>query len=133
LPTFLNFHRFLLGAEARYHLHARLYGYGRLNVGPAFVRSRLGEEGDGSSLHLNKATMSGALNAGTAVRVAGSRDGRERAVRVHLFVEGGLSFVGGVKLRYEPSEDVPVNADPVELGSLSLGGPQFVFGAMVSL
>lgn len=133
LPTFLNFHRFLLGAEARYHLHPRLYGYGRLNVGPTFVRSRLGGESDVSSLHLKRTGFSGALNVGTAVRIAGSRDGRERAFRVHLFAEGGLSFVSAVELRYEPSEGGALRSDPVELGNLSLGGPQLVFGAMVSL
>lgn len=132
LPTLLSFDRIQVGAEARYHAHARIYGYGRLVMGPTFVRSRLGEDGDAGALELKKSGFSAALTAGSAVRVAGSRDGRERAFRVHLFFEGGFSFGSATKLHYEIPEGGALRAEGVDLGSLSLSGPVIALGGMVS-
>ncbi len=132
LPTLLRVGRALLGAEARYHVQPWIFGYGRLQLGPSFRHSTVGEPASDTLLELSRAGFAGAAALGGAMRVAGSRDGRERLPRLHLFVEAGYAFSSALSLTYEIKDDDVLRPEPVDLGRLSLNGALVSGGAMVS-
>jgi hypothetical protein len=132
LPSFLGVSRLHVGGEARYHLVPRAYAYGRLDLGAFLARSRLGEADANTRMELEEAGVSGVLSVGSAVRVAGSPDGRTRAPRLHLFVEGGVEYDSPLTLTFEMVSEGALRPAPVELGTLSLGGPRIALGALVS-
>jgi hypothetical protein len=132
IPTTLRVHTGTLGGEVRYHLDPRVYSYGRLDLGAWYAQSYLGEADDPMQMSLQGVGFSGDLSLGTAVRVLGSPDGRVRAPRAHLFIEGGLGYDTPLSLVYEMSESGALRPAPVDLGALSLGGPRLALGAMVS-
>lgn len=132
LPSFLRASRVHGGAEARYHFVPRLYAYGRIDLGAFFAESRLGEADAPTRMRLRDGGFSGGAHLGGAVRVAGCPDGRLRAPRLHLFAEGGLEYDSSIDLTYEMAEEGALRPAPVELGTLSLGGPRVALGALVS-
>lgn len=132
VPTSMTLNRFQLGAEGRYHFLHRLAGYGRFSTGLALMSSRLGEAGEFTEMTMSQALFTGALTAGAAFRFAGSRDGRERAVRAHLFFEAGYSYVSRAKLNYEMNESGPLRPESVDLGNLSLSGAEISAGLILS-
>ncbi len=131
-PSFLGVSHLLVGAETRYHFLPRLYSYARLDLGAFLARSHIGEVDEPGLLEQEGAGFSGGLSVGGAARVAGSPDGRTRAPRLHLFAETGLFYSAPLSLNYEMSTEGALRPAPVDLGTLSLGGPRIVAGAMVS-
>lgn len=131
-PSSLTYSRMHLGGEARYHIVPRIYSYARLDLGAFVARSRIGETGSPTRLQLDGAGLSGAVNLGAAVRVAGSADGRVRSPRVHLFTEGGVGYASPLSLHYEMAPEGALRPAPVHLGKLSAGGPRIALGATVS-
>lgn len=132
LPTKIRLNRWTLGGEARYHILSRLYGYGGVALGVMQVSSSLGDPADPAILSFNQAVFSGELRAGAAVRVLGEGDGRVRALRGHVFVEAGYVYVSNAQLEYHVGDDGPLRPETVDLGNLSLSGPQVSAGVMVS-
>ncbi len=132
VPTQMHMHRFQLGGEIRCHVAPWLAPYGRLSMGLARFSSRIGEEDAFTALHQASYQFIGALNAGAALRLLGSPDGRKRSPRLHLFAEAGYAFSSNVTLDYEVSEEGPLRPEGVDLGSLSMGGPQMSFGLLGS-
>jgi hypothetical protein len=125
-------HRFQLGGELRYHVTPRLAPYGRLSMGLSRFSSRIGEEDAFTALEQAGYQFTGALNAGGALRVLGSPDGRQRAPRLHIFFEAGYAFASNARLDYQVREDGPLRPEGLDLGSLYLGGPQITFGLLGS-
>ncbi len=132
VPTQMHMHRFQLGGEVRYHVAPWLAPYGRLSLGLARFASRIGEENAFTTLHQAGYQFVGALNAGVALRLLGSPDGRKRSPRLHLLAEAGYAFASNVTLDYEVSEEGPLRPEGVDLGSLSMSGPQMTLGLLGS-
>lgn len=132
LPSFLRLSRAQVGAEARYHFVPRVYAYGRIDLGAFLAQSRLGERDSRTRMELTEHGFSGGAHLGGAVRVAGSPDGRVRRPRVHLFAEGGLEYDSALGLTYKMADEGALRPAPVELGTLSVGGPRIALGALVS-
>lgn len=132
LPTSLGTDQIELGVEARYHFLPRAAGYARFEGGLSIYQSHIGNPSDGPALEFSSTGFSGSLALGGAFRVAGSRDGRERTPRLHLFLETGYTFSSRLELTYEIKDDSVLRPEPVELGHLSLSGPRLLGGAMVS-
>jgi len=122
-----------LAAEGRYHLHHRIYGYGRLSGGPEWSSASLGPEGAEDSLSGDALAFRGDANLGAAFRFAGSSDGRKRAVRAVAFVEGGYRFSSNHSLQMEVDEGSgPVRAESFELDPFSTQGLAVSFGVGLS-
>lgn len=128
VPTRAHMHRFQLGGEVRHHLAHWFAPYGRLSLGLARFSSRIGEEDAFTALEQASYQFTGALNAGGALRILGSRDGRERAPRLHLFFEAGYAWTSSAELNYQMRDDGPLRPEDLDLGSIFLGGPQMTFG-----
>ncbi len=133
LDTRFDMNRFLLGVEGRYHVVSRLAGYGRFSAGLVRQSSRIGPEAKPTTLEHSSNDFSVVLTLGTAVRLFGSPDGRQRTPRGHLYLEAGYSYVAPDELSFRAGDDGPLRAEPVELGTLSLGGPQLGAGVLITL
>jgi hypothetical protein len=123
--TELDLHRLWLGAEGRYHLLRRLYGYGRLV--PALLHSS-------ASLHDNVAQAEREASAwlfgvdvslGAAYELFGKDRGASQSARGWLALAGGYGFVSGTDLVLEVDENgtAPIRTAALDLGELSLSSP----------
>ncbi len=122
-----------LALEARYHLHHRLYVYGRVAPG---AEGAFAELGDAFSELVRKDSNWGFAvdsSVGAAMRLAGNSDGRVRALRFWTFVEGGFRYASGHELLLEAHEDsTPARAVPIALNSFNSTGVLFTGGLGVS-
>jgi len=120
------------GLEGRYLLRHFLATYARLGLGAELSMMDYGCSGC-DDLHAEGSNwaflVTGSL--GLAVRVLGSSDGRKRAARGWLFLEGGGNFATKHKGTLEVT-DGPNRAEPVELASFSTSGGQGTLGLMVT-
>jgi hypothetical protein len=118
-----------VGAEGRYLLHHRLAAYGRLGVGAELAAMEYGCSA--CTVHAKGSNwaflVTGSL--GLAFRLVGSSDGRKRAPRGWLFLEGGGNFATQHKGTLEV-QDGPNRAEPIDLDSFSTSGGQGTAGLM---
>lgn len=117
------------GVEGRYLLHHRLAAYARLGVGAE--RSAMEYGCSSCTVHAQGSNwaflVTGSL--GLAFRLVGSSDGRKRAPRGWLFMEGGGSFATQHDGTLEV-EDGPYRPEPIELSSFSTSGGHGTVGLM---
>jgi hypothetical protein len=128
VETRLAQHLMLLGLEPRWHFLHMLYGYARVSGGIDYVRGELA----GGTLGYEGVELALAGKLGAAARIAGSRDGRARSARLHVYAEGGYGFVSEFAQSYEAAEDGPARAQPVDAGTLLLSGPELGLGLMLT-
>jgi hypothetical protein len=119
LATDLEVHRISLGAEGRYHLLRRLYGYARLAPGVLHQYAKVAE------LDTARVAFSADASAGAAVEVFGPKAGMTNRARCWLSFGGGYGFGSETKLTLSPSDgsSTPERTAALSLEPLSLGGP----------
>jgi hypothetical protein len=127
-PTHVDYGRLLLGAEVRGHVLSGFVGYGRLLAGPALIASRVGPAGADDTLALQEGAVAVSAALGAAVRLYGSRNGPTRSFRLEAYVEGGYDFASEIGLIYLAGPDGPERPEPLDLGTLSTGGPVLGLG-----
>jgi hypothetical protein len=125
LATDLEVHRISLGAEGRYHLLRRLYGYARLAPGVLHQYARVAE------LDTARVAFSADASAGAAVEVFGPKAGMTNRARCWLSLGGGYGFGSETELTLSPSDgsSTPERTAALSLEPLSLSGP-FVVGTV---
>ena len=125
LDTDIGVHRVTLGAEGRYHLLRRLYGYVRLAPGALHTWATMS--------HLETTAWAFAADAslGAAFEVFGARAGKTNKPRGWVTLNGGYGFATDTELTLSPAEgkNNPERTASVELDPLSMSGP-FVGGAV---
>lgn len=121
----LRVQRLELAPEVRYHLHYRLYGFGRLGLGAEYVHATLDNELFNGELVSNSWAFAGDLAAGAAVQFAGNAAGEKRRPRAWFVAEGGYSLVTDTTLSFEADGSAPERAANDELGDLNLSAPFF--------
>jgi hypothetical protein len=125
LATDLEVHRISLGAEGRYHLLRRLYGYARLAPGVLHQYAKVAE------LDTARVAFSADASAGAAVEVFGPKAGMTNRARCWLSFGGGYGFGSETELTLSPSDgsSTPERTAALSLEPLSLSGP-FVVGTV---
>ena len=121
----LRVQRIELAPEVRYHLHYRLYGFGRLGLGAEYQHGTLTNELFNGELVSNSWAFAGDLAAGAAIQFAGNAAGEKRRPRAWLVAEGGYSLVTSTALSFEADDSGPERAASDELGDLNLSAPFF--------
>jgi len=121
----LRVQRLELAPEVRYHLHYRLYGFGRLGLGAEHVHGTLTNELFNGDLVSNSWAFAGDLAAGAAIQFVGNAAGEKRRPRGWLVAEGGYSLVTSTTLSFEADDSAPERAASDELGDLNLSAPFF--------
>lgn len=121
----LGVHRVSLGAEGRYHLLRRLYGYVRLAPGALYTWARLNE------LETDVWAFSADASLGAAFELFGAKSGETNKPRGWVSLNGGYGFGTEADLTLSPAKDSnsPERTASVELDALSMSGP-FVGGAV---
>lgn len=129
----LTVHRLTVGAEGRYHFIRQLFVFGR--VAPGAVHS-IAQLADVSTAVVNQSARSWVfatdLSAGAMFELSGFPGGsRKRRPSLWVTLEGGYGIAAESELSMTPDDDAgPERAEPIELGSLGLGGP-FMRAALV--
>jgi hypothetical protein len=125
LDADLEVHRVSLGAEGRYHLLRRLYGYARLAPGVLHQYAKV------SDLDASEVAFSADASVGAAVEVFGPKAGMTNRARCWLSLGGGYGFGSETDLTLSPSEgsNTPERTAALSLEPLSLSGP-FVGGTV---
>lgn len=123
----LRVQRFELAPEVRYHLHYRVYGFGRLGLGAQYTRATIDDELFNGELVSKDWAFVGDLTGGAAVQVLGVPSGEQRKPRAWLVAEGGYALATDTTLSFTPAPDgdAPERARSEELGALDLSAPFF--------
>jgi hypothetical protein len=131
--TELNLHRLWVGAEGRYHVLRRLYGYGRL--APALIQSSatLQDSVAGSTREASSWVFGADVSLGAAYELFGHQNGAVERARGWLALEGGYGWAASSDLMLEADADTaPVRTAALDLGELALRGPFLRVQAAVS-
>lgn len=126
--TELTIQRLGVGPELRYHLHYRVYAFGRLGVGAARNKATRRSSLFDGELVSKSWVFSSALSAGAAVEVLGSPAGELRKPRAWLVADAGYALTSSASLDYEPDPDssgIPERTETYHAGELSLNAPMF--------
>jgi hypothetical protein len=125
LPAELGVHRVSLGAEGRYHVLRRLYGYVRVAPGALYTWARLNQ------LETDVWAFSADASLGAAFELFGAKSGDTNKPRGWVSLNGGYGFATDADLELSPTKDsnTPERTASVELDALSMSGP-FVGGAV---
>lgn len=125
LATDIGVHRLSLGAEGRYHLFRRFYGYVRLAPGALHTWATVNE------LETTAWAFSADASLGAAFELFGAKSGETNKPRGWLSLSGGYGFATDADLTLSPAEgqNHPARTASVELEPLSMSGP-FVGGAV---
>jgi len=125
LPTELGVHRVSLGAEGRYHLFRRFYGYVRVAPGALHTWATLNQ------LETTAWAFSADASLGAAFEMFGAKSGETDKPRGWVSVGGGYGFATDADLTLSPAEgqNGPERTASLELEPLSMSGP-FVGGAV---
>jgi hypothetical protein len=125
LPAELGVHRVSLGAEGRYHVLRRLYGYVRVAPGALYTWARLNQ------LETDVWAFSADASLGAAFELFGAKSGETNKPRGWVSLNGGYGFATAADLTLSPTKDsnTPERTASVELDALSMSGP-FVGGAV---
>ena len=121
----LRVQRLELAPEVRYHLHYRLYGFGRLGLGAERVHATLDNELFNGELVSNSWSFAGDLAGGAAIQFVGNPAGEKRSPRAWFVAEGGYALVTNTTLSFEADGSAPERAATDELGDLNLSAPFF--------
>lgn len=121
----LRVQRLELAPEVRYHLHYRLYGFGRLGLGAEYVHGTLTNELYNGELVSSSWAFAGDLAGGAAIQFVGNAAGEKRRPRAWVMAEGGYSLVTSTTLSFEADDSGPERAASDELGDLNLSAPFF--------
>lgn len=123
----LRVQRFELAPEVRYHLHYRLYGFGRLGLGAEYTHATIDDQLFDGELVSNDWAFAGDLAGGAAVQVFGAVRGEQRKPRAWFVAEGGYALVTNTTLSFAPTSGsgAPERAQSEELGDLDLSAPFF--------
>jgi len=121
----LRVQRLELAPEVRYHLHYRLYGFGRLGLGAEHLHAALANELFNGDLVSNSWAFAGDLAGGAAIQFAGNAAGEKRRPRAWLVAEGGYALTSSTTLDFEGDDGGPERAASQELGDLNLSAPFF--------
>ena len=132
--TELDVHRLSIGPEFRYHLIPTLFVFA--NALPAFAHSEasLDDPIAGATRYARHWSFGADFAAGAAYQVYGMRSGESSKPRVWLMAEGGYGYQPSTRLVLSPDagSDAPQRTQPLDLGSLALGGPSLRASAAVS-
>lgn len=133
VDTSLTVMGFGAGVEARYHMHHRVFAYARILGGAELAKMHYGDDFSRSTdADASNWAFFGDAALGAAVRIIGSSDGRKRAPRVWLFLEGGGRLATKHQAELEVDEDGPNRADPIVLPSFATNGVNVSGGVMMS-
>lgn len=125
LETDIGVHRMTLGAEGRYHLLRRLYGYVKLAPGALHSWAAM------SRLETTAWAFAADASLGAAFELFGAKSGETNKPRGWVSLNGGYGFATDAELTLSPAEgeNNPERTASVELEPLSMSGP-FVGGAV---
>jgi hypothetical protein len=121
----LRVQRFELAPEVRYHVHYRVYGFGRLGLGAQYTHATIDDELFNGELVSNDWAFAGDLSGGAAVELFGPPSGEERKPRAWFVAEGGYALATNTTLSFAPGSGAPERTEPEELGELDLSAPFF--------
>jgi hypothetical protein len=130
--TELDVHRLTVGPELRYHLLPPLYFF--VNALPAFAHSTASLEDSVARVTRYARHWSYGVDvaAGAAVELYSARSENWFRPRIWAMAQGGYGYLGRTSLEMLPDEGQgPQRPAPVDLGSLSLGGPYLRVSAAV--
>jgi hypothetical protein len=133
--TSLTVHRLTIGAEARYHFIRQLFVFGRVAPGAIHSIAKLDDEASGAQTLVTRDWVFAAdLSAGAMLELSGwSGDSRKRRPNIWIAFDGGYGYAGESELSLGPEGNSgPERAEPVELGTLGLGGPFLRFAAVMT-
>lgn len=125
---YLRVQRLEVGPEARYHLHYRLYAFGRLGLGAEYIHTSLKNGLFQGELVSNSWMFASELTGGAAVQVFGDPAGENRKPRLWFVADGGYALTSATTLSFAPEsgdESAPERAEADELGELGLSAPFF--------
>lgn len=125
LEANLGVHRVSLGAEGRYHVLRRLYGYVRLAPGALYTWAELNQ------LETDVWAFSADASVGAAFELFGAKAGETNKPRGWVSLHGGYGFGTEADLTLSAAKDSnsPQRTASLELDALSMSGP-FVGGAV---
>lgn len=124
----LRVQRLEVGPEARYHLHYRVYGFGRLGLGAEYLHATLENGLFQEELVSNSWMFAGELTGGAAFQIFGDPAGENRKPRLWLTGEGGYALTSEATLSFAPASGgggAPERSEADDLGELGLSAPFF--------
>jgi len=128
-------HRLTLGGEGRYHFFRQLFVFGRVAPGAIHSIAKLEDHSAGSvTLAARDWVFATDLSAGASFELTGFAKGAsKRRPSVWLTFDGGYGFAGESELSLSADGNAgPERAEPVDMGTLALGGPFLRFSAVLT-
>jgi len=134
-PTDLSSQRLTLAPEVRYHVWPRLFAFARPAVGADRIKASIDESSTGAELVEKAWAPALDLTAGVAAQLYGKVSGDRPSFRLWLTADGGYGWTGRIDLTMSPAsgQSAPARLAPLDLGELSLRGPQFQIALRGSL
>jgi hypothetical protein len=120
--TTLHSNRLTLVPELRYHLLRRLYAFGKVGAGVAFVDAALGDSVTQSERESERVTFTVDPSVGLAYEVIGEPAGASRQPRVWVLLDGGYLFIPSVETVLANSSGVPSRTEDHSFADLGLSG-----------
>jgi hypothetical protein len=130
--TQLGARRFLLVTEARYHLHPRLYGYGKIAPGGTWLSASLSDPSSALRRSDNAGIFTGDLALGAAFLVSEAKHPDKHALRLWFAAEGGLAASSSHTWSFTTGKN-DSREGGTQLGSISLTAPMMRFALAASL
>jgi len=123
--TELDLHRFWLGAETRYHVLRRFYGYGRLAPALLLSEASLRDDVAQADRDVDSLLFGADVTLGLAYELFGKNSGGSSSARGWLSLGGGYAFVTSSDLLLEVDEggSAPIRTAALDLGELALSAP----------
>ncbi|HVJ19464.1 MAG TPA: hypothetical protein VM686_28790 [Polyangiaceae bacterium] len=122
--TELDVHRLWVGAEGRYHLWRRIYGFGRLAPVALHSTASLRDNIARAERSADSWVFGAEATLGAALELFGKKSGGSRTARGWLALGGGYGIVTSSELMLEADEDssAPIRTAALDMGDLSLSG-----------
>ncbi|MBN2192687.1 MAG: hypothetical protein JW751_07700 [Polyangiaceae bacterium] len=132
--TTIMAHQITVAPELRFHVWPRLFVFARPAVGAEYFRASIEESSMNEELLQRAWAVAYDLSAGAAVQLYGKVSSDARIPRLWLVADGGYGWTGRVDLEMEANDDsdAPARSVPLDLGDLTLRGPQFQIAARLS-
>jgi hypothetical protein len=130
--TQLGARRFLLVTEARYHLHPRLYGYGKIAPGATWLSASLSDPSSALRRNDNAGIFTGDLALGAAFLVSEAKHPDKHALRLWFAAEGGLAVSSSHTWSFTTGKN-DSREGGTQLGTISLTAPMMRFAVAASL
>jgi hypothetical protein len=124
--------RFLLVGEVRYHVHPRMYGYGKLAPGATWISARLSDPSSAQVRTDDAGLFTSDLALGAAFLISEAKHPDKHPIRLWFAAEGGLAVSSAHTWSFTTGKN-DSREGGTQLGSISLTAPMMRFALAASL